>query len=68
MIGGQLRDGRRMLFPSGTHGALIDLLNGSGSARACSILSGHVRFARLLGFIFAILIAILIVDGRGERR
>jgi hypothetical protein len=28
MIGGQLRDGRRMLFPSGTHGALIDPLDG----------------------------------------
>jgi hypothetical protein len=24
MIGGQLRDGRRMLFPSRTNGALID--------------------------------------------
>ena len=28
MIGGQLRDGRRMLFPSGTDGALIDPLDG----------------------------------------
>jgi hypothetical protein len=28
MIGGQLCDGRRMLFPSGTHGALIDPLDG----------------------------------------
>jgi hypothetical protein len=28
MIGGQLRDGRRMLFPSGTNGALIDPSDG----------------------------------------
>ena len=28
MIVGQLRDGRRMLFPSGTHVVLIDPLNG----------------------------------------
>jgi hypothetical protein len=28
MIGGQLRDGRRMLFPSGTDGALIDPSDG----------------------------------------
>jgi hypothetical protein len=28
MIGGQLRDGRRMLFPSGINGALIDPSNG----------------------------------------
>jgi hypothetical protein len=28
MIGGQLRDGRRMLLPSGTHGTLIDSLDG----------------------------------------
>ena len=28
MIGGQLRDGRRMLLPSGTHDASMDLLDG----------------------------------------
>jgi hypothetical protein len=28
MIGGQLRDGRRMLLPSGTHGTLVDSLDG----------------------------------------
>ena len=52
MIGGQLRDGRRMLFPSGTNGALIDPSDGLRSAHVCSIVSGHVRFARLLRFIF----------------
>jgi hypothetical protein len=64
MIVGQLRDGLRMLFLSGRHVVLIDLLNGLGIARACSILSGNVRFTRLLGSFFAI----LIVDGRGEWR
>jgi hypothetical protein len=28
MIRGQLRDGRRMLFPSGTHGEVIDPSDG----------------------------------------
>jgi hypothetical protein len=28
MIGGQLRDGRRMLLPSGTHDASMDPLDG----------------------------------------
>ena len=28
MIRGQLRDGRRMLLPSGTHGASMDPLDG----------------------------------------
>jgi hypothetical protein len=28
MIGGQLRDGRRMLFPSGTHDTSMDPLDG----------------------------------------
>jgi hypothetical protein len=35
MIGGQLRDGRRMLFPSGTDSALIDPLDGLEGTRAC---------------------------------
>ena len=35
--GGQLRDGRRMLFPSGTQGALIERSHGLASARVCSI-------------------------------
>ena len=52
MIVGRLRDGLRMLFLSGRHVVLIDLLNGFGIARACSIPSGNVRFTRLLRFIF----------------
>ena len=53
MIGRQLRDGRRMLLPSGTHSALLDPFDGLQEALACvRSLPGSVRFTRLLRFIF----------------
>jgi hypothetical protein len=52
MIDRQLRDGLRMLFPSGTYGASIDPFDDLEKARVSSIVSGHVRFTRLLRFPF----------------
>jgi hypothetical protein len=64
MIGGQLRDGRRMLVPSGTHGALNEPSDGSVNARVRSIALRKRALRRLLSLFFAI----LIVDAGRERR
>ena len=53
MIRGQLRDGRRMLLPSGTHDASMDPLDGTRGALACvRSLPDACDSARLLRFIF----------------
>jgi hypothetical protein len=52
MISRHLRDGHRMLFPSGTNCSLIDQLDVIRSTHVCSIVSGRMRFSRLLRFIF----------------
>jgi hypothetical protein len=52
MIVGQLRDGRRMLFPSGTHGALIDPLDALRKRSRVFDRSGYWGCTRSLRFIF----------------
>jgi hypothetical protein len=56
MIGGQLRDGHRMLFPCSLRPeqtALRSMIGWSSKWLACcSIVSGRVRFTRLLRFMF----------------
>jgi hypothetical protein len=65
MIVGQLRDGLRMLFLSGRHVVLIDLLNGLGDrSRVFDPFRKRAFRPACWGSFFAI----LIVDGRGEWR
>jgi hypothetical protein len=52
MIGGQLRDGPRMLFPSGTNGALIDSSDGLEKRSYMFDRFRTRAFRRSLRFIF----------------
>jgi hypothetical protein len=65
MIVGQLRDGLRMLFLSGRHVVLIDLLNGLKDRSGVFAPFPEASVAPACGGSF---FAIWSVDGRGEWR